>query len=424
MCVLRQGLEAGRMSEVSRRTSVVLGVLAAVGALAIAAVASGGADPGTASSSWLTRRASVPSGLLKDLIRLDQGLTQLIREERRGDGLSHDELLRRVTEIKKAKLAMVDRFFGEPVYGVKFSELFRRLDSLDVLLTAATFIEIHGGNQAAANDVQKAQNAKQKLETEFLKVAQQPPTQPQVTPIHAVFTPEPFGQACAPPSCQTVYTEDAIGDGLIYAWSVSIPPDPACAAGFQPNTPQPNQATWYHADVSEGGHCNHSGTTYDPNGRGHPGTVVVVVSNSAWTCTATYFGTQGNGTPVGDGDPPQPCQPKVISEQDTWTHSVDGTKTTICNDLQTSPPMASVSGEMTGPSGFDAKTNGTQPLRADGSAQIRTTISHIVAGAYTAKFAVYDKSGKPTATSSNTFVVAAPPQNGPPPKGGPSCPAP
>jgi hypothetical protein len=136
------------------------------------------------------------------------------------------------------------------------------------------------------------------------------PPKPTITPIHAVFTPSTV-PGCSPPACTTVYTENATGQDLTYQWTVSIPADPNCAAGFHPNQPQLNQATWYHADESEGGPCNHSGTTYDPTGHGHPGTVVVVVSNSAWTCTATYFGTQGDqGNPVGDGDPPQPCKQK------------------------------------------------------------------------------------------------------------------
>jgi Divergent InlB B-repeat domain len=123
---------------------------------------------------------------------------------------------------------------------------------------------------------------------------------PVLRPIHAVFTQATFS---------TVYTENATGQDLKYQWAVSIPADPPCASGFQPGKPQANQATWYHADVSEGGPCNHSGSTYDATGRGHPGTVVVVVSNGYWSCVATYYGTQGdNGAPEGDGAAPQPCR--------------------------------------------------------------------------------------------------------------------
>lgn len=138
-----------------------------------------------------------------------------------------------------------------------------------------------------------------------------PSPQPTLTPIHAVFTSSTV-PGCSPPACTTAYTENATGQGLSYQWAVSIPADPPCGNGFQPNKPQTNQATWYHADVSEGGSCNHTGTTYDATGRGHPGTVVVQVSNAYWSCAATYYGTQGdNGNPVGDGPTPQACQPKA-----------------------------------------------------------------------------------------------------------------
>jgi hypothetical protein len=125
---------------------------------------------------------------------------------------------------------------------------------------------------------------------------------PQLTPIHALFNQATFS---------TTYTENASGDNLGYGWSVSIPLDPPCAAGFHPNISNPNQATWFHADVSAGGPCDHGNSIYNAAGSGHPGTVTVTVSNANWTCIATYFGTQGaNGTASGDGPPPQPCQTK------------------------------------------------------------------------------------------------------------------
>ena len=128
--------------------------------------------------------------------------------------------------------------------------------------------------------------------------------QPKLTEIQAVFTKSTFS---------TVYTEKATGHDLKYQWAVSIPADPLCAGGFQPGTPQPNEATWYHADQNEGGSCNHNnGTAYDAAGRGHPGIVVVQVSNDDFTCIATYHGTQGDGgAPEGVGDAPRlPCTAK------------------------------------------------------------------------------------------------------------------
>jgi hypothetical protein len=50
-------------------------------------------------------------------------------------------------------------------------------------------------------------------------------------------------------------------------------------------------AIWWHADVSEGGLCNHAGNAYDPTKYGHDGTVSVTVTNKYWSCTASFRGT-------------------------------------------------------------------------------------------------------------------------------------
>src|SRR5437764_1002351 len=79
-----------------------------------------------------TARAAsvVPEGLLTDLVKLDRKLAKLIHEERT-KGLDVFELHRRVERITHAKQAMVDQFFDQPVYGVKYSEVFNQLDCLD-----------------------------------------------------------------------------------------------------------------------------------------------------------------------------------------------------------------------------------------------------------------------------------------------------
>lgn len=102
----------------------------------------------------------------------------------------------------------------------------------------------------------------------------------------------------------TTYTVAATGSDLRYRWSVAIPDDAGCAAGFKGNDPAPHQATWFHKDTTEGGICDH-----DVRGpRGHPGKVTVVVSNRYWRCTATYDGTEGdNGEESGFGPKPGPC---------------------------------------------------------------------------------------------------------------------
>src|SRR5437868_1310801 len=86
---------------------------------------------GQPASAQSARAASVvPNGLFADLVKLDRKLAKLIHEERT-KGLDVVELARRVEVITRAKQAMVDQFFDQPVYGVKFSEVFRQLDCLD-----------------------------------------------------------------------------------------------------------------------------------------------------------------------------------------------------------------------------------------------------------------------------------------------------
>lgn len=130
---------------------------------------------------------------------------------------------------------------------------------------------------------------------------------PEISAIHASFRAAPAGQKCQPPYCTTTYLVFGKGSDLHYTWRVSIPKDPECAKGFMPNKPVSQEATWYHADVSEGGYCNH--TVYSANGYGHPGLVTVTVSNSSWSCVATFYGTQGpQGQPTYVGPAPQPCK--------------------------------------------------------------------------------------------------------------------
>ncbi len=115
---------------------------------------------------------------------------------------------------------------------------------------------------------------------------------PTMVPISALFVPAYY---------TTYYTEGASpSTGLTYKWSVSIPPDPGCAAGFSQDAQNVNQADWYHADDSEGGPCSHGPNQYGP--KGHPGIVTVVVSGGGFTCQATY-----DGTLTGKGPNPSGC---------------------------------------------------------------------------------------------------------------------
>jgi hypothetical protein len=64
-------------------------------------------------------------------------------------------------------------------------------------------------------------------------------------------------------------------------------------------------AVWWHADISEGGLCNHAGNAYQPTQYGHGGTVSVTVENKYWVCTASFRGTLSGGSKLA-ADAPEP----------------------------------------------------------------------------------------------------------------------
>lgn len=116
--------------------------------------------------------------------------------------------------------------------------------------------------------------------------------------------------------------------------------------------------------------------------------------------------------------PPPPAEKVSIFEFDTWAHNTDIDKTNFCINVKTTPPQASISASVTGPGNFSANLPIT-PLHPDGTRQIGATIT--LKGPYTDTLIVYDVSGKQTATTTNTFTVKAPPQDGPPPTFGLPC---
>jgi hypothetical protein len=106
-------------------------------------------------------------------------------------------------------------------------------------------------------------------------------TAPTVSPVRATAVQAEFATHYA------VTAEDPSGKSLTYQWRL-IPPtaDPGCnhlsATGAT--------AVWHHGDQDG---CNHNVQA----AQGHPGTVIVVVSDGEFSCTATYFGTNtGSGT--------------------------------------------------------------------------------------------------------------------------------
>jgi hypothetical protein len=120
-------------------------------------------------------------------------------------------------------------------------------------------------------------------------------------------------------------------------------------------------------------------------------------------------------------NPPPPPEKVSITESDTWAHNPAIGKSNVCINVKTTPPQAFISASLAGPGNYKANLPKT-PLHPDGTRQVGATITQ--AGSYTDTLTVYDKSGTQTASSTNTFTVAPPPQDGPTPAFGPSCPAP
>lgn len=111
--------------------------------------------------------------------------------------------------------------------------------------------------------------------------------------------------------------------------------------------------------------------------------------------------------------------PVEIDEFETWAHNVEIGYSNICINVRTTPPQASISATITGPQGYHASLPKHALDQPDGSIQIVTTIT--VAGDYTKTLAVYDKTGKETASVVKTFTVDAPPKDGPAPPFGRPC---
>ena len=126
-------------------------------------------DPCPGSPGKPTPCPVVPDALFTDLVHIDRKLARLIHDER--EGLPFGQTTSRVHQIHRAKLRMVDQFFGQEVYGVKFSEVFDKLDCLDVLLENGRLQDNplidHPDHAVAA--FEEGKKCKQKLEAELHK---------------------------------------------------------------------------------------------------------------------------------------------------------------------------------------------------------------------------------------------------------------
>jgi len=123
------------------------------------------------------------------------------------------------------------------------------------------------------------------------------PAPPTLTSIHAELVESEFA------THYTVTAEDPSGKALTYQWRL-IPPtaDPGCnhfsATG--------NSAVWRHGDQDG---CKHNVQV----AQGHPGTVVLVVTDGNFSCTATYFGTVTGDGPAAACTPLAPATPSAAA---------------------------------------------------------------------------------------------------------------
>jgi len=114
-------------------------------------------------------------------------------------------------------------------------------------------------------------------------------------PPAVVVYPDPITAYFDQATFSTYYSEPQSDPSWTYTWSLSIPRDPECAAGFKSSAATPNKASWYHQDTDQGGPCNH--TAYNEE-IGHPGTITLVVQpkDGSWTCTMKLRGSAPHNT--------------------------------------------------------------------------------------------------------------------------------
>ncbi len=128
-------------------------------------------------SGHTVRGASVvPPGLFTSLVKIDRKLAKLI------DAVPKElpgPLIRQMTAIANDKRTMVDQYFADVTYGVKFSEVFRALDCLDRQLgTAVGRIAEDPRNfdeSKVTGAIELGKKCKQRLEDELHQVAETAP---------------------------------------------------------------------------------------------------------------------------------------------------------------------------------------------------------------------------------------------------------
>src|SRR5579859_6594230 len=140
----------------------------------------------------LLHRAGLPRDLLPDLKHIDKLLSKLIGDVRSGNSGGGAQTIDRIAEIERAKRAMVTASFDQPIYGLKFSEVFFGLDCLDQNLGHArgVIVGTPGAEVTArvADDIARGQKCKQQLENKLRSASPPPSKALSTSPIRAVFS--------------------------------------------------------------------------------------------------------------------------------------------------------------------------------------------------------------------------------------------
>lgn len=143
--------------------------------------------------------SGVPKDVFVTLDAMNSKLKLMIDKDLTGSALKSE--VKQVKDLKIHDLVIRD-FAGQKVFGVGFASVFVRLDAIDVELQAAIGDDANGHENAKRKRIKTAKAAKDGLEALLLQANQAPPSQapePNLKPIHAVFTPAPSGQHCSPP---------------------------------------------------------------------------------------------------------------------------------------------------------------------------------------------------------------------------------
>lgn len=279
--------------------------MAAAGAVLVLAVlvpSAMGADLGSAFNRHAANIAAVggrgepvPAAVLADLAHIDKLLSKLIGDVRDGSLESGAQTIARIAEIEKAKREMVSASFEQPIYGLKFSEVFFGLDCLDARLGHARGAIVGAGGHVKSGvveDLNQGQKCKQKLENKLRSASPPPSKALSISPIKAVFS---------EPDRATTYSvptiTDAPGSTHTYQWALTlqaVDPSKPVDHGCNNHGVLGGTATtfvWHHGNRGDAVHddgCDHTKQGI----YGHQGLIsVIITDNHGAKCSATYKGT-------------------------------------------------------------------------------------------------------------------------------------